>query len=142
MKNSHTLLYLFLLTFICFSCKENYSSKISKKIEIHIKDVLDSYDYVVIIPGSGCSGCITAAEQFFIDNITNDKIKFILTNNFSRKELNLRLKEENLQRKNVLIDDDNLFYLIDFEEKIYPMIVSINNKKIIDVQILNNFIQD
>jgi hypothetical protein len=70
--------------------------------------------------------------------VSNEKIKFVLTKNASQKGLALRLHKENLERKNVLIDVDNNFYLIGYEEKIYPVIVSVENKKVTQIQRLSS----
>jgi hypothetical protein len=54
-----------------------------------------------------------------------------------KKELQIRLKKENIERTNVYIDDNNDFYLHGFKENIYPVIAKISNKKVIGVQLLN-----
>ncbi|MDR0574951.1 MAG: hypothetical protein LBG96_13160 [Tannerella sp.] len=115
-----------------------YNREITKKIEVLLKNDAWNYESVVIIPGSGCTGCISVAEKFFLDNVSNEKIKFILTKNASQKGLVLRLHEENLKRENVLIDVDNNFYLIGYEEKIYPVIVFIEKKKVIQIRRLSS----
>lgn len=56
--------------------------------------------------------------------------KFIFTYNFSRKNLILKLKKENLENQNVLIDDKNIFYLENYDEKIYPIVIECVDGKI------------
>lgn len=122
-------LIILLFSLLCFCCKSNnYYKEISDVIASNLKDSLKSYDMVVLIPGSGCTGCISGAEYFFIENVKNRKIKFILTYNFSRKSLMLRLGKENINQSNVFIDNDNTFYLKQYEEKIYPVAILVNDE--------------
>jgi hypothetical protein len=140
MKRELALLIIGILIMVfCINCtRRAYNVEIAEKVEMLLeKDTLD-YDYIVIIPGSGCSGCISIAEQFFLDNVSDGKMKFILTKNASKKGLILRLHEENLKRENVLVDIDNNFYLIGYEEKIYPIIASVKKKKVIQVRQLSS----
>lgn len=127
-KKSSLLLILILILTVTISCDKNsYHNVVSKKLNSQFKDSLKKYEMVVILPGSGCTGCITNAENFFIKNVSNDKIKFILTYYSSRKSLGLKLGKENIHSSNVFIDDENFFYLESFEERIYPMVIILNN---------------
>lgn len=85
----------------------------------------------MLIPNSGCTGCISEAEYFFKEYKDNDKILFIFTHVISKKDLRIRMGKENLQRKNVLIDNDNQFYFEEFQESIYPIVAVIKDKKVI-----------
>jgi hypothetical protein len=135
MKNKYFM--LFILSFLCFSCENNtYNDVITKKINYMLQNENDNYDYVVIIPGSGCTGCITNAETYFLNHVANNSIKFVFTAILSKKTLQLRLQKENLNRKNVFIDNSNSFYLHGFHEKNYPVIAKISNKKVINVDFL------
>jgi len=49
------------------------------------------YKYVVLIPKSGCSGCITNAETFFLENSYLEDILFIFTKVQSKKDLRIRV---------------------------------------------------
>lgn len=138
MKRADFLIIL-LLGLFCFCCKgKDYYRDISDTIASNLKDSLKRYDMVVVIPGSGCTGCISSAEHFFIENVNNRRIKFILTYNFSKKNLILRLGKENINQSNVLIDNDNDFYRNQYEEKIYPVAVMLNEGKITKVDKLDH----
>jgi hypothetical protein len=97
---------------------------------MHLADSIDQYDLIVLIPGSGCTGCITQAEDYFLRNVQNERIKFILTKNHSNKGLSIRLGKSNLRRNNVWIDQGDVFYLEEYEERIYPMVISIRDGRI------------
>jgi cell shape-determining protein MreC len=139
MKNKTTIAIACLLTFYTMGCKSDYFSAIAAKIEEQMGEALNNYDNVVIIPGSGCSGCISEAETFFVKNIENYRIKFILTQIVSRKEMALHLGKENITRENVWIDKENAFYLLGYHDKIYPVVTFIENSKVVHVQLLSNF---
>jgi hypothetical protein len=91
-----------------------------------------NYTHAVIIPGSGCTGCISEAESFFKEN-KNENIFFIFTDIFSIKELRLKLKD--LDMDNVFIDEKSLFYIEDEEKNKYPVIVNLMDKNNIKYKI-------
>ena len=94
---------------------------------------LSNYEKVIIIPGSGCTGCISAAESYFIKNCANEKILFVLTNFISEKSMYVRLGgKDNIRRHNVVVDKNNNYYIHEFEEKIYPFIFDINDEILIN----------
>ena len=78
---------MFFLLFI--SCKEkteeiekNFLSKSLEQIDIPM-----NYQWIVIIPGAGCHGCIQEGELFMKRNIENQNILYILTKTSSVKIL-------------------------------------------------------
>ena len=81
---------------------------------------LDSTEIIILVPGSGCSGCITKAEHF---------MKFILTNIQSYKILRLKLGEEAFHSPLLYLDKNNVWYNTKNENNIYPQVLFINNKK-------------
>ena len=139
MKNNSLLVLTVLLAFYSTGCKQDYFSAMADKIAQETGHELDKYDNVVIIPGSGCSGCITDAETFFNNNVHNERMKFILTFVSSRKEMAIRLGKENIGRENVFIDNENVFYLLNYHDKIYPVIALVEQGKITNVQLLSNY---
>ena len=107
-----SILFISLLNIFLINCScENYYRVIAEMIELELGDILKNYSMVFIIPGSGCSGCISIAEDFFMDHVKEKKNLFILTHNFSKKNLLLKLKKENLEQDNVIVDNDDFFYL-------------------------------
>ena len=129
------LFSIFIISTMLFGCRKlDYSSELSKLIERELGSSLCSYEMIILIPGTGCTGCITNAESYFSNNINNKKLLFILTNNYSEKGLALRLGKDNISKSNVIIDREDIYYLKDYEEKIYPIIVKISDGKIIQMQ--------
>lgn len=115
-----------------FGCRlVNFEQAVKKSFENYLDSATYSYQYIMLIPNSGCTGCISEAEYFFKEYKDNDKILFIFTHVISKKDLRIRMGKENLQRKNVLIDNDNQFYFEEFQESIYPIVAVIKNKKVV-----------
>lgn len=137
MKAINVFFTALLLMTVVVSCqRDTYESELESKLNLFLKNEKVDYEYVIIIPGSGCTGCITNAENYFLSNVGNNKIKFVFTNNFSKKQLFIKLKKTNLQRSNIFIDNDNYFYLIDYDKSIYPYRAKVINKEIVEVKML------
>lgn len=134
-KELRTLLLL--ITLVFQSCGSDYKGSLQKIIDNKSIVEVDKYNTLVLIPGSGCTGCITRSEEYFLNNCHDESILFVLTYNFSLKEVALRLKEENIRKANVIIDQKNEFYLTDYEEKIYPVICDLENGRIVRIGRLN-----
>ncbi|MDR2362036.1 MAG: hypothetical protein LBD91_04835 [Prevotellaceae bacterium] len=139
MKNKIIIAIACLLAFYTMGCKPDYFAAMAAKIEEQVGEALNNYDNVVIVPGSSCSSCISEAETFFVKNIENDRIKFVLTQIASRKEMAIRLGKENIGKENVLIDEKKVFYLLGYHDKIYPVVAFVDNGKVVHVQLLSNF---
>ena len=121
-----------LILFSLLGCRlVNFEQAVKKSFENYLDSATYSYQYIMLIPNSGCTGCISEAEYFFKEYKDNDKILFIFTHVISKKDLRIRMGKENLQRKNVLIDNDNQFYFEEFQESIYPIVAVIKDKKVI-----------
>lgn len=131
MQKINLIIYITIL-FICSSCnnqKEKYINSVRVELEKLDNQFLNNYSYVVIIPGSGCSGCITEAENFYIKNKENKKIFFVFTDILSIKSIKLKVGKDVIERENVFFDKKNAFLSNDYNEKIYPLIFNIKEKE-------------
>ena len=63
---------------------------------------------IYVIPNSGCSGCITNAETYAMEN-QDDSSVYLFTRISSMKLFKSRFEKEFLGRKDVIIDSNNLF---------------------------------
>ena len=86
-------------------------------------DSLRQYQYVVLIPGAGCVGCITEAENFFTTHAHDRSTLFIFTRVLSVKKMGIKMGRENLSLPNVYIDKDNQFYFEQYDKCIYPCLI-------------------
>jgi hypothetical protein len=95
-----------------------------------------SYSKFLIIPGSGCEGCISKAEKYVSDYSAIKKdIAFIFTNVKSLKILSLKLGSQTLNRENIIIDSSNYLHY----RSIYPMLVEKKRKKIKSKEVKDKF---
>ncbi|MDR0605281.1 MAG: hypothetical protein LBG80_13345 [Bacteroidales bacterium] len=130
---------LIICIFLCItSCK----SKTSEEIEIEIeKDYLvktiekitmdTTYQWIVILPGLGCHGCIQEAEYFMRQYITKRQILFVLTKISSLKILQQKTEVNVNEHPNVYVDRSSLVS-IPTRNNIYPCIIQLKEGKILN----------
>ena len=127
---SKTLITIFILFLPLLYCKKKEILNASNLIELlksneqHYKAI----NNIIIIPGSGCQGCISNAENMVLKNAqgADKEIKYLFTNIISFKLLKLRLDS--------LKNDDNIIYDLQNSLKytsIYPCIIFLKDGKII-----------
>lgn len=85
--------------------------------------------WVVVLPGLGCHGCIQEGEAFMRDHIENKEILFVLTNISSLKILQQKIGIKIEEHPNVYVDRENIFN-IPTDNSIYPCIIQMKNDKI------------
>lgn len=110
----------------------SYSSMLLKCFfEIEIFERSDfNYKYLIVIPSSGCPGCISYAENFFIENRERTDIFFVFTNIYSKKDLKIRVGESNLSLANVYVDSHNRLYLSKYDDNKYPVFFKFQDNNI------------
>lgn len=84
----------------------------------------------MVLPTSGCTGCVQGAEQYLIDNVNDDSLLFILTEISSIKIVKIRFGSDILSHKNVHVDTLNYFYPYYYEEVIYPFVGEVSEGKL------------
>jgi len=122
-------LYIILITLTLLSCGKKDLSKEFYEQKLAHFETLSSFDYVIILPGLGCQGCISEVEEYVKNNIERKDIFFILTSIESLKMLQNKIGVDLRNRNNVLIDFDNEF-LLTTNQSIYPIILSLQESKI------------
>jgi hypothetical protein len=82
----------------------------------------------IILPNSGCGGCISSAEQLLTEYGKNKlPLRFILTNISSFKEVKNNFGDSVVSSPAVYPDHDNIFYLKNPSfDQIYPAIVYVD----------------
>jgi hypothetical protein len=86
-----------------------------------------NFDYAVIIPRAGCSGCISKAENFFLDyqkqSAKSKRTAFIFTKFESKKLLRLKFGKDLTERQNVFFDKENeISKLLTYDDQ-YPVLI-------------------
>lgn len=137
MKAMHLQTFCILCILIA-SCtqSEKTTPKSPEQVFIHVADSLFAARAqqnpkpiaYVIIPNTGCGGCISSVELLFVDLVKKKvPIRFILTNIRSLKSLRKTFGDSIVLSNNVYADQGNLIYskVPQFTE-IYPIIAYID----------------
>ena len=115
-----------LLGVLLLSCdtKMGYQHFLNERISEYYPDgSVDKYEYIVVMPRQGCNSCIKSAEDFYRSNKYDGRYLFIFTRIDSKKKLGLEIGAEELERENVKLDQDNIFYNTDFYDSNYPLLI-------------------
>lgn len=132
--------FVYYLSMGLISCasKTTYEKMIIKTVTGAIQEELIKYNAIIIIPSSGCSGCLTKAESFFLSHHEQDNYLFIFTGFYSDKTLSIRLGgSEYIRKNNVILDEDGLFYLSDYQDVIYPYRLQVKDGVIVKAKPLS-----
>jgi hypothetical protein len=133
MKKNGTIIWIAVIFLFAISCNNKSPEKTELDILTHAIEQIQAdgqYQWVVILPGMGCHGCIQEGEFFMKDYITNRQILFVLTKTSSLKILQQKTEVRISEHPNIYVDKDNLFD-IPTENKIYPCVVYLKEEKII-----------
>jgi len=129
MKNKIKSYIIVLLLLI--SCEQNTIKKErdfwSKAIEN--SNIANNYQWIVVLPGVGCGGCIQVAEGFLKEHVKDTRIMFVITNPSSLKILQLKTGIKINEYSNVFLDTNKLFHLRS-NNSIYPCVIKISNGKV------------
>lgn len=74
---------------------------------------------ILVIPGVGCSGCISQAQDFFYDNYKSTGSLFVFTGITDLKMFNIEIPDSLRKRDNVIVDDGNKLMELGYDS-IYP----------------------
>lgn len=124
------MLFLLLSGMACtrmYSYEEQVTSRLEKQFSAK---VLDKYKRIIFIPNGGCVGCVSQAEDYFLRTKGDIETLFIFTNFLSRKDLNIKLGKSSLDRFNVYLDSENLFYFPNYQESLYPCVIYVSRGEI------------
>jgi hypothetical protein len=133
------------VSFIVLSCN-NENKPISGGIQKgNFKNFLkqhqqdfEKYKKIMIIPGSGCTSCITDAETYYTKNYLDNFTLYIFTAIGDVKILKMKFAEDQINRKNILIDKENEMADIGFTS-IYPSFAEISDSE--ELVKISNFSQ-
>lgn len=128
--NKYILNILLMFLSLClFCCKDNIEKKFLENAIEQLK-IDKQYEWVIVLPGVGCHGCIQEAEFFMKENISNDKVLFVLTSISSIKILQQKIGLKISDYSNVYIDRNNQFKL-STDNTIYPCVIQVKDGKLL-----------
>lgn len=113
------------LFWVCFtSCTSKDILFYNSSIQKYRENIVEN-GAVLIVPGAGCSGCISGIEDFVNNNYNSySDVTYIFTNIKSRKLLKLKMpRVDFISSSKIIIDKDNIFYDMNNENKIYPCVL-------------------
>lgn len=120
-----------LVFFSLLSCtsgtEQFYNSVISK-----YRHCINGKNKIVVVPGTGCAGCITGVEYFIDENYSKySDVVFVFTNIQSVKLMKQKMgKVQFWEADNIILDSENDFYNTDNKNKIYPVVIDLYKHKI------------
>lgn len=137
----------FLLTFlICVcACVPNYEDRMVGLLKEELGGTMVDYDTILVIPGSGCPGCISAAERWVRDHVDDDGLLIVFTGIVSRKTLLGRLRHYGIdpeQKKSIRMDAENTFYLENYVQCSYPYAFRVDNGEVIEVKAFQEYVKE
>ena len=131
-------LLIIYFAFLYFSCHTSNTDFYNKAITMY-HDIIGDSNTILIIPGTGCQGCITGVEDFIINNWNRYKnVILVFTNIKSEKIIRLKFKKifETYSDK-IIIDEGNLFFNINEKEKIYPTVLYLYKRNITKIEFIS-----
>lgn len=122
------LLSLFYITTLvsCDLTQKGYVNRLYNTTMEKVSNICE-FSTIIVIPETGCSGCISEAGRFFKGNYHNNKILFVFTNFYSEKALKLKFGADLFGSENICIDSDNAFYIPESSNNIYPFVLQLHD---------------
>lgn len=129
--NSLTLIFFIVLSSCFQSCKNYDKNSQTEQILNFVKKKnkdLNLFSCILIIPGSGCGGCISQATHFLISkDLKFEKTLIIFTAIENYKNLKI-ITGNKINKSYIVIDSLNQVYNRLDETSIYPKILVKNDK--------------
>lgn len=129
MTGSLLPIFMVMLSFSCNSGSKSDSTLVGFEqfVDTAFKKTSNNEEAIkayLVIPHTGCTGCISEAEHILKDFVTRKlPVRFVLTNIISFKELRLKLGDSIARNSNIYPDFNNIVYSKMREIKnIYPAI--------------------
>lgn len=121
------------IKFVGSNGDKNY---LNQCIEIAKNQNLDD-GYILVIPQDGCSGCVTTLLDFAINNFSNPSLRTIITGFKSTKDILVFQQNHIIPHDNNLVLDSMSFYTPYLPDRLYPLVIRIENKKVTSYEVLS-----
>ena len=132
LHNGITFILLIVSCTLIFNCTGDDSEAKKYLIEVYGGDPPEE-GTIVIIPTSGCSGCISRSIDFMRSHIDDDAYQFIVTGASSKKELKFIIGTQILSNKRLRIDFENIWVKYGLQS-VYPLIIEMRMGKVSRIQ--------
>jgi hypothetical protein len=121
------LIGLILLVWVaCSSADKSSLELVGQTVSANDWDIAGA-THLLIIPSSGCGGCITAAEEVMLKCLPEKKqtVKFILTGFVSKKALKSRFGASVLANPAVFLDEQGVLFR-QLPDPMYPKLIQVD----------------
>ena len=119
MKVRCNLMFSLLILIATNSCKTDKQKELQHLSQL---ENIKNGSKIFVVPGSGCSGCISEIESLAIKNQNSDSLFFIFTRLHSLKLFGNRFGKSFCESDNVIIDTNNIIQSESMELAIYPVL--------------------
>ena len=135
-KNKSILISNILLILFCVyfqGCEKKYNEYVVAINNItSFQKEINNLDFIMVIPGEGCGGCISSATSYVLLNSEKfDNSLIIFTGVLDKKLLRNQVGSEFLNKENVLIDKNNYLMKQNLKSP-YPYFFQINDSELIN----------
>ncbi len=135
MRTTCFLMFLTLMIITGNSCKTAPNNQPLKEFG-ELENIKEGAK-ITIIPGSGCTGCISGIESFAMQNANSDSLFFVFTRINSIKLFHNRFGKSFINSPNIILDTENKFKYENKDYEIYP----VEYKKMGRVIVLNKYLK-
>lgn len=145
MKKIRNCLFPFAMLLSLGACMESYGDRMSALLAEYLGDEMLQCETIVLIPGSGCPGCVSAAERWVKDHVDDDGLMIVFTDLVSRKTLLGRLRHYGIDpetKTNIWIDEKNALFLEDYVEGGYPYVFMVDNGAVVETKPFMDYVQE
>lgn len=134
MKINRDIKYLLVLCSLFFACERGNFNEVEEQIVNYVIENKIDANYILLLPETGCPGCISTAEYFLKDNSDNPELFTILTKIVSKKDFEIKTGIDLETNPYIFVDMAGTFSL-NTENGIYPcLFIFDENKNVKEVQ--------
>jgi hypothetical protein len=143
MKNTTFIITLLIIT----ACNNSNNKELNNNSVILKKNFINfletekyshkEFEKIIVIPGSGCTGCISDAEKKFSENYKKSEILYIFTAIGDLKLFKLNFPKDAFNYRNTIIDSNNIMIDYGFNST-YPSEIEINSDLEVDIKPYQN----
>lgn len=125
--------------FILFGCVNSSFEEYNDAIKVIIpNEVLKETNKIVVLPRAGCTGCISEATHYVLENYQSfDSTCTIITEIDDIKKLKATLPDDFLNSGNVFLDKANLLSH-EKTKSVYPYILNLGNGSVLSKEDFEN----
>ena len=139
MKHIYKILLIFLFCGCASPDKISDTEKLQRLCSDRNITFDDSTEFCIVLPEVGCTGCISGTLYSILENKSSfssmqKKNLIVFTAVNSRKMLLRNMQVDSIGELNCIVDMENK-YLLDTNDKIYPIIMTVREGKITEAMI-------